>query len=62
VPETAARGGLTGLYNRRRFDEYLETVWQQALRECVTLAFLLVDIDVFKRLNDHHGHRLATSA
>jgi diguanylate cyclase (GGDEF)-like protein len=57
LAETAARDGLTGIYNRRRFDEHLETVWQLAQREGVTLALLLVDIDFFKRFNDQHGHQ-----
>ncbi len=57
LAETAARDGLTGIYNRRRFDEHLDTVWQLAQREGVTLALLLVDIDFFKRFNDHHGHQ-----
>jgi diguanylate cyclase (GGDEF)-like protein len=57
LAETAARDGLTGLYNRRRFDEHLVTVWQMAQREGVTLALLLVDIDFFKRFNDRHGHQ-----
>jgi diguanylate cyclase (GGDEF)-like protein len=57
LAEMAARDGLTGIYNRRRFDEHLETVWQHAQREGVTLALLLVDIDFFKRFNDQHGHQ-----
>jgi diguanylate cyclase (GGDEF)-like protein len=55
--ETAARDGLTGIFNRRRFDEHLDTVWQLAQREGVTLALLLVDIDFFKRFNDRNGHQ-----
>jgi diguanylate cyclase (GGDEF)-like protein len=57
LAETAARDGLTGIYNRRRFDEHLETVWQAAQRDSLALALLLVDIDCFKRFNDHHGHQ-----
>ena len=57
LSETAARDGLTGIYNRRRFNEHLETVWQHAQRDGVTLALLLVDIDFFKRFNDRHGHQ-----
>jgi diguanylate cyclase (GGDEF)-like protein len=57
LAETAARDGLTGIYNRRRFDAHLEMVWQQAQREGVALALLLVDIDCFKRFNDRHGHQ-----
>lgn len=57
LSETAARDGLTGIYNRRRLDEHLDTVWQSAQREGVKLALLLVDIDHFKRYNDRHGHQ-----
>ena len=57
LAETAARDGLTGIYNRRRFDEHLETVWQAAQRDGLALALLLVDIDHFKRYNDHNGHQ-----
>ena len=57
LSETAARDGLTGIYNRRRFNEHLETVWHHAQRDGVTLALLLVDIDFFKRFNDRHGHQ-----
>ncbi len=57
LSEAASRDGLTALYNRRRFDEHLDRVWQQAQREGTTLALLLVDIDFFKRYNDRHGHQ-----
>jgi diguanylate cyclase (GGDEF)-like protein len=57
LSEAASRDGLTALYNRRRFDEHLERVWQQAQRDGTTLALLLVDIDFFKRYNDRHGHQ-----
>lgn len=48
--------GLTGLSNRRYFDEYFETEWRQAAREGQPLALLLVDIDHFKQYNDTYGH------
>jgi diguanylate cyclase (GGDEF)-like protein len=57
LAERASRDGLTALYNRRRFDEHLETMWRQAQREGTTLALLLVDIDFFKRFNDRNGHQ-----
>jgi diguanylate cyclase (GGDEF)-like protein len=57
LSEVASRDGLTAIYNRRLFDEHLEKVWQQAQREGATLALLLVDIDFFKRYNDHNGHQ-----
>src|SRR5690606_29998405 len=45
--EMAARDGLTGLKNRRAFDEHLERVWQQALRDGKTLGVLMIDVDEF---------------
>ena len=57
LTEMACRDGLTGIYNRRMFDEHLDKVWQQAGRERVSLALLLVDIDYFKAYNDYYGHQ-----
>jgi len=48
--------GLTGLNNRRRFDEYALTEWRRALREQVPFGLLLIDIDQFKHYNDSNGH------
>jgi diguanylate cyclase (GGDEF)-like protein len=53
----ACRDGLTGIYNRRMFDEHLDKAWQQAGRERVFVALLLVDIDYFKAYNDRYGHQ-----
>lgn len=47
---------LTGLANRRRFDEELERRWQEWRRKDRNVSLLLIDIDHFKRLNDEHGH------
>ena len=47
---------LTGLANRRRFDEALEQEWARALRAQTPLALVLLDVDVFKHFNDHYGH------
>jgi diguanylate cyclase (GGDEF)-like protein len=55
--EMAARDGLTGIYNRRMFDERIDQLWHQAIRERVPLAMLLVDIDFFKPFNDRYGHQ-----
>jgi diguanylate cyclase (GGDEF)-like protein len=57
LTEMACRDGLTGIYNRRMLDEHLEKVWQQAGRERVSVALLLVDIDHFKAYNDYYGHQ-----
>jgi diguanylate cyclase (GGDEF)-like protein len=48
--------GLTGLVNRRGFDDRLAVEWQRAQRSRQPLALLLVDVDHFKRYNDRHGH------
>lgn len=48
--------GLTGLYNRRHFDDTLKATYNRAYREKHSLSILLVDIDHFKQLNDTHGH------
>ena len=55
--EIAERDGLTGLYNRRKFDELARLVWNQARREGERLQLLFVDIDCFKSYNDMKGHQ-----
>ena len=55
--EMVARDGLTGIQNRRMFDQHIARVWQQAVREAKRVAVLLVDIDCFKDYNDHYGHQ-----
>jgi diguanylate cyclase (GGDEF)-like protein len=47
---------LTGLANRRRFDEAFEHEWQRALRAQTWLALAVVDVDLFKAYNDALGH------
>ena len=48
--------GLTGLANRRWFDESLECLWKESLRNRREFTILMVDIDHFKAFNDHYGH------
>jgi diguanylate cyclase (GGDEF)-like protein len=54
--ELANADSLTGLPNRRAFDERLEEEWQHALRERKPLALLAIDVDMFKCYNDLYGH------
>lgn len=52
----AARDGLTGLFNRRTFDDMLSREWQRARRDRRPLALIMLDVDHFKRYNDRFGH------
>jgi diguanylate cyclase (GGDEF)-like protein len=47
---------LTGLANRRRFDEALAAEWQRARDSGTPLSLALLDVDSFKQYNDHYGH------
>ncbi len=52
----AGKDALTGLANRRRFDEVLEAKCREYRQSESTLALLMLDVDHFKQLNDAHGH------
>lgn len=56
LQQLADMDGLTGLANRRRFDNVLQTEWLRAQRTGQTLSLLMCDIDFFKLYNDRHGH------
>jgi len=47
---------LTGIGNRRQFDESIEALWKINLRSQTTLSLIIMDIDYFKRVNDQFGH------
>ncbi|MCK9894471.1 diguanylate cyclase [Frankia sp. AgB32] len=47
---------LTGLANRRHLEDFLSTAWQRAQRQGTPIALVMIDIDFFKRYNDHLGH------
>jgi diguanylate cyclase (GGDEF)-like protein/PAS domain S-box-containing protein len=53
----ALTDGLTGLANRRAFDEALEREWKRTLREGSQISLLMLDIDHFKQFNDLYGHQ-----
>jgi diguanylate cyclase (GGDEF)-like protein len=56
LEQLATRDGLTGLANRRCFDETLHAEWTRALRQRQPLSLLMVDVDNFKAYNDANGH------
>lgn len=49
--------GLTGISNRRNFDDYLTQEWLRANREGVLISLVMIDIDCFKLYNDNYGHQ-----
>jgi diguanylate cyclase len=57
LEELATTDGLTGLANRRRFDEALDVECRRAQRENLPLSLVLFDVDHFKELNDTQGHQ-----
>ena len=57
IYEMSVRDGLTGLYNRRHFDERVEAEFAFALRHKAALCVMMCDIDHFKKVNDQYGHR-----
>ena len=50
--------GLTGVFNRRYFDQQLTTEVARANRNRSPLSLIMLDVDFFKRFNDHYGHQL----
>lgn len=49
--------GLTGIANRRHFDAVLHSEWTRSSRTRQPLTIIMIDIDFFKRYNDHYGHQ-----
>jgi diguanylate cyclase (GGDEF)-like protein len=58
----ASIDGLTGLNNRRRFDEAIASEWQRSQRTKGPIALLMIDADHFKAYNDAHGHQAGDAA
>ncbi|HUD34186.1 MAG TPA: sensor domain-containing diguanylate cyclase, partial [Variovorax sp.] len=56
LAELARNDGLTGLFNRRHFDQQLDQAFRQAARHDRCLALIMIDVDFFKRYNDVYGH------
>lgn len=57
LQELASRDPLTGLYNRRHFNEFLAQRFSESKRYGSSLACVMIDLDKFKVVNDTHGHQ-----
>ncbi len=62
IADLAERDALTGLNNRRVFDEHLENLWARASAEARVLTIMLIDVDHFKAYNDRYGHQAGDHA
>lgn len=56
LKNTAMRDPMTGLYNRRFIEDYIENLTAGILRQKTNLGILMCDIDFFKQVNDNYGH------
>jgi diguanylate cyclase (GGDEF)-like protein len=61
VEALAVTDALTGLPNRRRFDQDLANEWRRSMRDCQPLSLLMLDVDRFKAYNDTYGHQRGDS-
>ena len=57
LAELASEDGLTGIANRRAFDQHLQAEWDRRRRDQEALSLILFDIDYFKNYNDTYGHQ-----
>lgn len=55
--ELSRRDGLTGIFNRRHFDQFVRDEWRRCARLGQPISAAMIDIDHFKLLNDTYGHR-----
>ena len=54
--DTSLRDAMTGLYNRRFLEEFIDQVMNQAARGKETYSVMMLDVDFFKKVNDTYGH------
>jgi len=57
LQKLSSQDGLTGIANRRSFDETLLKEWNRSIRGAKSIGLIMLDIDFFKLYNDHYGHQ-----
>lgn len=57
LKELLSTDSLTGIGNRRRFDDAIDREWRRCSRSGRPLSLVMIDVDHFKAYNDHHGHQ-----
>lgn len=62
LQQLSSSDGLTRLFNRRYFDQQLQTVWESRLQQQADIALLFIDVDYFKKYNDSQGHQMGDEA
>jgi diguanylate cyclase (GGDEF)-like protein/PAS domain S-box-containing protein len=61
VEALSVTDALTGLANRRRFDQYISSEWRRSMRDHQPFSLLMIDADMFKAYNDTYGHQRGDS-
>jgi len=56
LKDTSMRDPMTGLYNRRFLEDYIEVLAANTIRQNATLGVMMCDVDFFKQVNDNYGH------
>jgi len=54
--DTSLKDAMTGLYNRRFLEEFIDTITKQTKRDDMTYSIMMLDVDFFKKVNDTYGH------
>lgn len=62
LKDMARRDRLTGLHNRRHFEQEMDRLWQEAVKSRSPLSLVFIDLDHFKKINDGRGHQAGDRA
>lgn len=57
LQQLSSLDGLTGINNRRYFDQFLEKEWQRSICQGTPISLIILDLDFFKNYNDYYGHQ-----